>query len=121
MGWKKNSDELVKLIDDTMVPFSCERKFMFGGPTFLVNGNMFAGVCQDSPFLKLAGPDREALQAAHKEAAPFEPMPGRPMREYVVLPASLYSDPATLHDWIRRSIDYASSLPAKKPKSKKRG
>jgi hypothetical protein len=34
----------------------------------------------------LAPSDREALFAQYADAAPFEPMPGRPMREYVIVP-----------------------------------
>ncbi len=53
-------------------------------------------------------------------AALFEPMKGRPMREYVVLPKEILNSPAILEEWIKKSLDFVSSLPPKKPKKKKR-
>ncbi len=50
-------------------------------------------------------------------AAAFEPMPGRPMKEYVVVPPTLVNDDA-VEDWVRRSLAYAGQLPAKKPAKK---
>jgi len=49
----------------------------------------------------------------------FEPMPGRPMKEYVVVPPAL-ADSAEVDDWVRRSRAYAGQLPAKKPKARKK-
>jgi len=48
---------------------------------------------------------------------PFEPMPGRPMREYVVVPAKMVGDPAELQTWIEKSAAFAATLEAK-PKKK---
>ncbi len=93
---------------------------MFGGPAYMVNDNLFAGVCQDYIFLRLSEDDRGRLISAWQDAEPFEPMPGRPMKEYLVLPPGLYANETALHEWIQRSLGYASSLPAKPPKAKKR-
>jgi hypothetical protein len=46
----------------------------------------------------------------------FEPMPGRAMKEYVVVPKSMLEDRKTLATWIQRSRTFAASL---KPKPKK--
>jgi TfoX/Sxy family transcriptional regulator of competence genes len=92
------------------------RKQMFGYPTCVLHGNMFMGLHEDSLILRLAGADRtEFLSRYH--AAVFEPMPGRPMKEYVVVPPALVNDDA-VEDWVRRSLAYASQLPAKKPAKK---
>ena len=48
----------------------------------------------------------------------FEPMPGRPMREYVVLPAAVLGDAGALARWVRRGVDYAAGLPPKQGKAK---
>ena len=48
----------------------------------------------------------------------FEPMAGRAMKEYVVVPPALVYDDA-IADWVRRSRAFAEQLPAKKPKQKK--
>ena len=49
----------------------------------------------------------------------FEPMPGRPMREYVVLPEAWREEPDRIRDWVARSLDHADELPPKQPKTKK--
>ena len=96
------------------VPEAVERP-VFGQPAAFVRGNMFLGVFGSNVIVRLSEPDR-AL--AHKElgAKPFEPMPGRPMREYVVLPAKVLQDPKLAAAWTARARQYATELPAKKPK-----
>ena len=59
----------------------------------------------------LAEGDRVALMKL-KGAAPFEPM-GRPMKEYVVVPASVVATPKALRECIERGHRYALTLPAK--------
>jgi hypothetical protein len=41
-------------------------------------------------------------------------MPGRPMREYLVLPATLASNPAAMRPWLERALANARDLPPKK-------
>ena len=111
-AWKKTSPELVATFDKA-VPTSpsVTRRPMFGYASAFVNGNMFAGTYQDSIVVRLAETDRAALLKL-KGAAPFEPM-GHPMKEYVVLPASIVAKPRDLGGWIERGHRYASTLPAK--------
>jgi len=52
-----------------------------------------------------------------KGAKQFEPMPGRVMREYVVVPKVLLNAPEQLHAWVEKSLAYVSSLPAKPKKA----
>jgi TfoX/Sxy family transcriptional regulator of competence genes len=85
---------------------------VFGQPAAFVRGNMFLGVFGDSVFLRLDEDDRKAAQqipGAHL----FEPMPGRAMREYVVLPADVLASSKTGGDWIDRSLRYATTLDPK--------
>jgi hypothetical protein len=62
------------------------RAKMFGMPSIMVNGKAFAGQSGDSMIFKLTG---EAHQAALAIAGAklFEPMAGRPMKEWVSVPA----------------------------------
>lgn len=46
--------------------------------------------------------------------APFEPMPGRPMKDYVLVPAKVVADAARLKKLVVQSLEWVSSLPAKK-------
>jgi len=88
---------------------------MFGYPALFLNGNMFAGTFRDQVVVRLGEKDRAAL-LKEKGAVPFAPMPGRAMKEYVVVPAALVSRPAALRAWLERALTYADTLPAKKKK-----
>ena len=92
-------------------PGAVERP-MFGQPAAFVGGNMFLGVFGDQVFVRLGEADRAAAGAAG--ATPFEPMAGRPMREYVVLPPKLLNDRKAAEGWAARSLKYALGLPPKK-------
>ena len=50
---------------------------------------------------------------------PFEPMPGRIMKEYVLVPKEMIRSRG-LKAWIGRSLSYASALPPKQEKAKKK-
>jgi TfoX/Sxy family transcriptional regulator of competence genes len=43
-------------------------------------------------------------------------MPGRVMREYVVVPKVLLNAPDQLREWVEKSLAYVLSLPAKPKK-----
>ena len=47
----------------------------------------------------------------------FEPMPGRAMREYVVVPAAVLKSRAKLNGWLNKALAYAQALPPKAAKS----
>lgn len=85
---------------------------MFGYPAGFVNGNMFCGLFQESLFLRLGESERAELLAM-EGASPFEPMPGRPMREYVVMPMEMLEDAETTRAWIRRAFRHVAALPPK--------
>ena len=86
-------------------------------PTCVLHGNLVRGLHEDSLILRLAEPDRAEFLSRYG-AALFEPMPGRPMKEYVVVPPAMV-DSGEVGDWVRRSLTYAGQLPPKK--TKKRG
>jgi TfoX/Sxy family transcriptional regulator of competence genes len=91
MPWKKASIELSEYLEAALSSFKCKKKLMFGSPAYFVNSNMFTGVFQDDIFIRLSEQDRSEITASNDEVVPFEPMEGRIMKEYVVLPESLYS------------------------------
>lgn len=120
MEWKKPSQELIKLLVDRMEPFNAQKKAMFGSTVYFANGYMFIGVHEDHIFLRLPEDDRKELLVSFKGVTQFEPMKGRPMREYMIAPPQLYEDTAAFNPWIERSIDYVMSLSPKAPKIKKK-
>jgi TfoX/Sxy family transcriptional regulator of competence genes len=115
--WKKSPPELVALFEAVLAAEPrAERRAMFGYPAAFANGNMATGLHQDDWMVRLDEAGRAALAA--KGGRPFEPMPGRPMREYVVLPAAVQRDRRALARWVARALDYTSALPPKKKKAK---
>jgi hypothetical protein len=73
---------------------------------------MFTGLHQDRWVIRL--PDEARAALAEAGGTPFEVMPGRPMREYLVLPATLASNPAAMRPWLERALANARDLPPKK-------
>jgi TfoX/Sxy family transcriptional regulator of competence genes len=117
MSWKKVPPELIEFLDRAVVPYQTERRSMFGCPVHFVNNNMFVGAYEDQIMLRLRPDEQAELFDVHPEAEPFMPM-GRRMKEYAVLPRSLYENEAAFGPWLQRSYEYVSALP---PQVKKAG
>jgi len=106
------SPELLAAFEEPVevVP-EARRKLVFGSPTCLVGGHMFFGVHATGLFV------RGAVEAAAELCAlggrPFEPLAGRPMGGFSTLPVGLPGN----EQWVRRSCDYARTVPTNKPRS----
>jgi TfoX/Sxy family transcriptional regulator of competence genes len=119
MKWQKSSQGLVALFQSVMPgPPAVQRK-MFGYPAAFVNGNMFMGLFQESMILRLATDPREEFLTDH-DAKIFEPMAGRPMREYVEVPQLVMRDKKELTAWVARAYEYGASLKPKSPAAKQK-
>ena len=94
-----------------------ERRQMFGYPALFVGGYHVTGLHQARWVVRLSDADRTELLAI-PGAGPFEPMPGRAMGGYVVLPAQVTADDDAIRRWVDRAIEYGRSLPPKEPKRK---
>jgi TfoX/Sxy family transcriptional regulator of competence genes len=90
-------------------------KPMFGNISAFVNGNMFFGLFGDDLFLRLSAQDQQEL-LKNKGAMFLEPMKGRPMKDYVIIPRTWNSQPETVRSWISRSLAWSIKLPPKKTK-----
>ncbi|HEV8403658.1 MAG TPA: TfoX/Sxy family protein [Candidatus Limnocylindrales bacterium] len=117
-GFDKSPAALVERFDTVAGWFpDVERRLTFGYPCLYVGGNMVSGLHQSSWQVRLGDADLSkalALPGAH----PFEPMPGRPMTGFVVLPAAVVDDDDAIRDWVGRAIAYGASRPAKTSKTK---
>jgi TfoX/Sxy family transcriptional regulator of competence genes len=118
MEFKKAPQELIDAFDAVIPSAPAEKRMMFGYPTGFVNGNMFMGMFGDRINLRLPENLRDELIALGGKI--FEPMTGRPMREYVELPASILTNRSKLSSWVKRAFEYGSSLPPKKKKPAKK-
>jgi len=116
MQWRKSPQELIDLFVSVMPgPPAVQRK-MFGYPAGFINGNMFMGLFQDDMILRLPENLREEFLKIDG-AKIFEPMPGRPMLEYVAVPPGVIANRRELASWISRALEYGASLKPKSPSS----
>jgi TfoX/Sxy family transcriptional regulator of competence genes len=119
MKWRKAPESLIRRFDEVLPDNpAVERRSMFGYPCAFINGNMFCGLYQESFIVRLAD-DERAKFLTRPGAAVFEPMPGRPMKQYVVVPPSVLADDTAIRGSLQDSVDYVSSLPKKEKKAKK--
>jgi len=88
---------------------------MFGNVSAFVNGNMFVGLFGNELFVRLSDESRKEL-LEEKGASLLEPMKGKPMKEYVLIPKAWRNQHETVLLWVARSLDWASKLPPKKMK-----
>ena len=117
MAWRKAPQSLVAYFDK-IVPQDAriERRKMFGYPAAFINGNLFASLFQESCILRLRENDRDEMRVAFG-ARNFEPMAGRAMREYIVVPDEVLADADAMSEWMTRAMDYGATL-APKAKAK---
>lgn len=109
----KSPPELVARFEATAARFpEAQRKQMFGYPAMFVGGNLVTGLFAEQWMIRLPDAERDELLAL-PGASPFEPMAGRPMKGYAVLPDDVVADEPTLDAWIRRAITLGLTLPAK--------
>jgi TfoX/Sxy family transcriptional regulator of competence genes len=113
MKWSKPSKGLLELLEASIEGVDFERKKMFGQYALFLNGNMFAGVFEETVFLRYPPEDQEEVFAEFDEIARFEPMEGRGMREYSTVPDSVFSEDGARQRLLDRSVSYASALPPK--------
>jgi hypothetical protein len=90
-----------------------ERRTMFSYPALFVKGNMFAFTF--GPKIAVRANETTRAKPGMKR---FEPMPGRPMGEYVEVPATDMKG-AALRRWMISGLACADTLPAKKAKPKR--
>ncbi len=103
---------LARRIRDVLAdqPGIVEKK-MFGGLTFMLNGNMCCGIVKNDLMVRV-GPDQHGAALAAPHASPMQ-FTGRPMRGMVmVAPAGFESD-RDLGQWIGRALQFVEGLPAK--------
>ena len=117
--WRKSSPKLIATFEAVAPGPPAVRRKMFGYPAAFVNGNMFMGLFQEEMFLRL--PEDVRAKIAKDDWKHFEPMPGRPMGEYMVVPESLLDQEDRLRQWVTKALLYGESLKPKtkaKPKAK---
>ena len=115
----KPSPDLVALFEEALPDDPViVRKKVFGSPSAVVNGNMFAGVRGTRLLLRLPPAEMEQLLAL-PGVERFEPLPGMAMQNFALLPEALHADPDAVRDWLARAFAGALALPEKKTKPRR--
>lgn len=111
-SFTKSPTALVERFEAVLSAFpDAQRRPMFGYPAAFVGGNMATSLFADRWVVRLPPDGIESAQAAGAEA--FEPMAGRPMKGFVVVPRADVDDDAAIRSWVERGLALARSLPAK--------
>jgi TfoX/Sxy family transcriptional regulator of competence genes len=86
-------------------------KRMFGGLSFLLNGNMCCGVLQENLVVRL-GPEEaeQALTEPHVRPMDFT---GRPLSGFLYVGPDGTANRVSLERWVGRATQYAALLPPK--------
>ena len=113
MAWEKSPQDLAGRFGRVLGRFpDAERRKMFGYPAAFVGGNMVTGLHQRNWVVRLAEADQAAAVA--EGATAFEPMPGRPMKNFVALPATILADEDGVARWVERAVGHGKTLPPKR-------
>jgi hypothetical protein len=113
MKWRKSPVALIQMLDEAMQGVDCVKRPMFGYPAYFINRNMFMGLFQASVFARLSPAYVAELRKKYPSIDNLEPMPGRPMKAYFVIPEELFSDSTRLKTLIGKSAEYTRRLPEK--------
>lgn len=87
-------------------------KAMFGGLSFLVDGNMAVAASGQGGLLVRVDPQESGELVASTEATEME-MRGRTMAGWLRLESSAVADDAELAQWVDRGVTFARTLPPK--------
>src|SRR5512138_3098175 len=102
----KAPDELVNSFKALLKEYKeIELRKMFGYPAGFISGQMCISLFQSNMIIRLKQSDRAKFIETYKTKL-FEPMPNRPMKEYVVVPTDLIDKKQELKKWINKSIEY---------------
>ena len=88
-----------------------DEKKMFGGLTFMLNGNMCCGIIRNDLMVRVGSEQQaDALAQPHARELDFT---GRPMRGMIRVAAAGLENDTDLEAWVQRGVAFASGLPAK--------
>jgi TfoX/Sxy family transcriptional regulator of competence genes len=120
--WAKKDEALIERIDGLLATAPVRRKNMFGTAAWFLDSNdtMFAGAWGEGVMVRI-GEQRTKQLLESGDAEPFDPMGGKPMREYVLLNSERIAEDNDLLDWLDQASEFTSLLPPKhkKPRKKK--
>ena len=116
-AWVKSSEGIKARFEAGVAGIEdLEQRQMFGYPAAFIGGNLTTSLHRESWIVRL--PDAERAELVDAGWSEFEPMPGRPMRGYVVMPDEVATDPQQARTWVERAASYVRTLPPKEAKKR---
>ena len=111
------STSLEDKIEDFVLQWDgIEKKKMFGGICYLINGNMSFGVWKDYLIVRM-GPNLAAEKLKQDHVRQFD-ITGKPMKGWVMVEKASWNKKDELTGWLDIGRSFASSLPKKSTKRK---
>ncbi|MCH7970477.1 MAG: TfoX/Sxy family protein [Chloroflexi bacterium] len=119
-NWPKKDEALIERVDGLLSIAPVRRKNMFGTAAWFLESNdmMFIGAWGEGIMVRV-GEGRTLDLIESGDAEPFDPMGGRPMREYVFIGGHRIAEDDELLNWLNGASEFAETLPPKKKRSKK--
>ncbi len=120
-AWVKKDDALIERVAGLLSVAPVHRKNMFGSAAWFLesNGMMFAGAWGEAIMVRV-GAKRTSELIESGMAEKFDPMGGRPMREYILLDSERIAEDDVLIGWLDEASEYAGALPPKPNKTRSR-
>jgi hypothetical protein len=91
---------------------------MVGGLSFIVDGSMCCGVTGSALMVRV-GAEARVRALARPHVRPME-FAGRPLSGFVLIDPEGFRTDAALAAWVQQGLDFAATLPAKRPATTKR-
>ena len=113
MPVKHADPERVAFLKEVLAGIPCRIRPQFGCVACFAEDRMFAGVNGGDVYLRIGGDARAELSRRVPGVRTFEPLPGRRMNDYVVLPSEALADPKALGRLLEDAYAAALSLPPK--------
>jgi TfoX/Sxy family transcriptional regulator of competence genes len=105
-----------KIEDVTLQWDGLEKKKMFGGICYLINGNMCFGIWKDNLIVRMA-PELAVEKLQDRNVKEFD-ITGKPMKGWVMVEKDAWKDKKTMDKWLYIGRSFALTLPVKVKKKK---
>jgi TfoX/Sxy family transcriptional regulator of competence genes len=106
------NQKIEETIDTIIVSWpNIEKKKMFGGVCYLINGNICFGIINDFLIVR-AGEETAQEKLREKHVSPFD-ITGKPMKGWFMVEENGWKTADDLNAWIAMGRDYAAALPEK--------
>jgi len=105
-----------KIEDVTLQWDGLEKKKMFGGICYLINGNMCFGIWKDNLIVRMA-PELAVEKLKDRNVKEFD-ITGKPMKGWVMVEKDAWKDKKTMDKWLYIGRSFAMTLPEKIKKKK---